>query len=316
MGQSRSGLVAAGFIASAAAIVYVLFVMQRSTNPVSGDQQAVVTDMMDLTEEGPTDATIAPPQPDAPDNFPAVTTDAVRTDEDRSTPQPLTFTIVEQLDHDTNAFTQGFEISNGSLFESTGLVGRSSIRELDLASGAVVRSTPVDDVFAEGLTIVDDTALQITWRDGVAYRRDLDTFDVIETYTYDGEGWGICHDGSQLVMSDGTSTLDFRDPTTFEVEASVEVTFGGEPVELINELECVGGTVWANIWMSSLIVEIDPVTGNVIGVLNANALTPVGVTGSDAVLNGIAYDDTDGTFLLTGKLWPTIYRVRIEPSAQ
>ena len=242
MGQSRSGLVAAGFIASAAAIVYVLFVMQRSTNPVSGDQQAVVTDMMDLTEEGPTDATIAPPQPDAPDNFPAVTTDAVRTDEDRSTPQPLTFTIVEQLDHDTNAFTQGFEISNGSLFESTGLVGRSSIRELDLASGAVVRSTPVDDVFAEGLTIVDDTALQITWRDGVAYRRDLDTFDVIETYTYDGEGWGICHDGSQLVMSDGTSTLDFRDPTTFEVEASVEVTFGGEPVELINELECVGGT--------------------------------------------------------------------------
>ena len=321
--QSRQARLGVAFLVAAMVVLVALVFINRAIDPVSDEQEAVLTEMSDLTDSAqaaqPTDAptgTIEPPQPDAPEDFPAVTSDAVRTEDRVTTPEALSFTIVEELAHDTNAFTQGFEIADGRLFESTGLVGQSSIRELDPETGDVLRSTPVDDVFAEGLTIVDDTAIQITWQDQIAYRRDLETFDVIETYSYEGQGWGICHNGSQLVMSDGTSTLDFRDAETFEVQSSIDVTFRGEPIDMINELECVDGSVWANIWLSSLIIEIDPATGEVIGVLNANALTPLGLTDSGAVLNGIAFDPSDGTFLLTGKLWPTTYRVQIEPTDQ
>lgn len=284
----------------------------------STDQETVLTELEALAPASTAATTTEVPSPDAPDDFPAVTADAVRDSADRTTPTtPLQFTVVETLSHDTEAFTQGLEIADGRLFESTGLVGRSSIRELELSTGDVVRQAEVADVFAEGLTLVDGTALQLTWRDGVAYRYDADTFDLVDSYTYDGEGWGLCHDGEQLAMSDGTATLDFRNPDTFEIVRSVDVTLSGAPVEMLNELECVNGSVWANIWQSSLIVQIDPATGDVVGVLNARTLTPPSVEGdANAVLNGIAYDPTNDTFLLTGKLWPSIFRVRIEPAPQ
>lgn len=289
------------------------------------DQEAVLTDLQDaaaVPENDPavdaTTASIAVPSPDAGNDFPAVTTDAIRdTDVGDSAPVALHFTIVETLPHDTGAFTQGLEIDNGRLFESTGLVGRSSIREIDLDTGEVIRQASVPDVFAEGLTLLDDSAIQLTWRDGVAYRYNTNTFDLVDTYTYQGEGWGLCHDDTQLVMSDGTSTIDFRDPDTFDLLGSVDVSLSGAPVEMLNELECVDGAVWANIWQSSLIIQIDPATGDVIGVLNAATLTPPSVAeDNNAVLNGIAYDPADGTFLLTGKLWPSIFRVRIDAEAQ
>ena len=328
--MNSRGLQAAAILVVAAALLFVGFQV-LGNDPVDSAQQEVVTELTNIApptstvEDAAVDAPstdndeslateIEPPSADAEDDFPALVTDAVR---DSEAPVELGFTIVDTIDHDTDAFTQGLEISNDRLFESTGLVGRSSIRELDLATGDVLRLTDIPDVFAEGLTIVDDTALQITWQDQIAYRYDLDTFELLDTYSYEGQGWGLCHDGAQLVMSDGTSTLDFRDPDTFELRSSVDVTLGNDPVTMINELECVNGSVFANIWLSSLIIEIEPSSGEVIGVLNANALTPESVdVDSGAVLNGIAYDATDGTFLLTGKLWPTIYRVQISPVSQ
>lgn len=230
-------------------------------------------------------------------------------------PVVASFEIVETIPHDTNAFTQGFEISDGRLFESTGLVGQSSIRELDLETGEVLRNTAVPEVFGEGLTIVDDTAIQLTWQDGIAFRYDLDTFDVIDSYTYDGEGWGLClsSEGSgDLIMSNGSSTLSFRDPDTFALLGTVDVRFEGNPIENLNELECVGDTVWANIWLSSLIVEIDPTTGTVLTVLDIDGLRPASTEGdSGAVWNGIAWDPADQTLLVTGKRWPTIYRLNL-----
>ena len=235
--------------------------------------------------------------------------------EDPAPQEPVVadFTVVETIPHDTNAFTQGFEISDGRLFESTGRVGQSSIRELDLATGQVLRNTAVPEVFAEGLTIVGDTAIQLTWQDGVAFRYDLDTFELLDSHTYQGEGWGLClasGGNGNLVMSDGSSTLTFRNPDTFEVLGSVDVRFDGNPIELLNELECIGNTVWANIWLSGLIVEIDPATGAVLTVIDIESLRPESTEGDrGAVWNGIAWDPTDETLLVTGKLWPVIYRL-------
>lgn len=313
-------------LAIAVASAGIGFYVSTIANDAVDQQDEVVTQLEDIssdstaapstTSAGAADAD-AVPSPDTDDDFPALTTDAVRAAADRGSPVPLQFTIVETLTHDTDAFTQGLEIDDGRLFESTGLVGRSSIRELDLDSGDVLRQEAVPDVFAEGLTVLDDSAIQLTWQDGVAYRYDAETFEVTDTYAYEGEGWGLCDNGTELVMSNGTPTLAFRDTETFELLSSVEVTLSGSPVSMLNELECVDGLVWANIWQSSLIVHIDPDSGDVVGVLNAQTLTPPAVADdANAVLNGIAYDPTNDTFLLTGKLWPSIFRVRIEPESQ
>ncbi|MFT7474137.1 MAG: glutamine cyclotransferase [Verrucomicrobiales bacterium] len=273
-------------------------------------QNQVLAELAELAE-------LPPPSPSAEDNFPAVVDSAVRAPGSRVTPMGAVFEIVDTIPHDVGAFTQGLEIHDGRLFESTGLIGRSTIRELHLDTGAVLRNLAVSDVFAEGLTIVGDSAVQLTWRAGVAYRYDLDTFQRTDTYTYDGQGWGLCNAGDELIMSNGTPTLSIRDPETFALRSTVDVTFSGTPIDDLNELECVNGTVWANVWKSSLIIEIDPITGHVLTVLNARSLTPPDLLdSSSAVLNGIAYDPSDDTFLLTGKLWPTIYKVRITPVDQ
>jgi len=273
-------------------------------------QSKVLAELSELAE-------IAPPSPDAPDDFPAIVDAAVREPSSRTTPQGATFQIIETIPHDTEAFTQGLEIADDRLFESTGLRGSSSIREVDIETGAVIRSLAVDDVFAEGLTIVDDTAIQLTWQAGIAYRYDLETFERIESYSYEGEGWGLCDDGERLIMSNGTPTLQFRDRVDFSLLGSVEVRYDNVAIDELNELECVDGRVWSNIWHSSLIIEIDPASGSVTTVLNARSLTPPSVEGStSSVLNGIAYDAPTDTFLLTGKRWPTMYRVRIDSLPQ
>lgn len=270
----------------------------------------------DTSTAATADETIEGPAEGAPDDFPAIVDNALRNVDEREIPIDVGFEILETLEHDTAAFTQGFEISNGRLFESTGLVGQSTIRELEPDTGAVIRSTDVPDVFAEGITVVEDpagdTAIQLTWQDEIAFRYDLETFDVIGSYEYEGQGWGICHDGDRLVMSNGSDRLQFRDADTFELVSEVEVTLSGAPVQLINELECVDEAVWANIWQSSLIIQIDPSDGVVTRVLNARALTPAVAEGSNSnVLNGIAFDPADGTYLLTGKRWPVTYRVQL-----
>lgn len=240
------------------------------------------------------------------------------TPEERSDePVVLDVVVVSELEHDTAAFTQGLEIYGGRLFESTGAPGNrsSSIRELDRGTGRVLRLHEIrDDVFAEGLTFVAGQIYQLTWRDGVAFVRDRDDLSEVKRFTYAGEGWGLCYNGTVLVMSDGSAQLHFRDPVTFgRVGNPVTVTLGGEELSSINELECVGADVYANVWQTDTIVKIDPATGHVTAVADASGIGLPRPSDPDAVLNGIAWDPMTQTFLITGKDWPVMYEVRFEP---
>ncbi len=219
--------------------------------------------------------------------------------------------VVQTYPHDPGAFTQGLVLAGGRLFESTGLEGRSSLREVDLATGKVVRRLDVAaPVFAEGLALVGSRLFQITWKHETAYTYDRDTFKKGPSLAYTGEGWGLCYDGHELVMSDGSARLSFRGPETFRQTREVMVRDEGRPVDQLNELECVGPQVYANVWMTDRIVRVDPKTGTVTASIDASGLlNPAERYGTD-VLNGIAYDASNETFLITGKLWPKLFRVR------
>lgn len=219
--------------------------------------------------------------------------------------------VVRTYPHDRAAFTQGLVLHDGKLFESTGLVGRSSLREVELATGRVLRSIDVPPpVFAEGLALIGNTLFQLTWQNGKVLTYDRATFKKTGEFAYRGEGWGLCHDGRQLVMSDGSSRLTFRKPSDFSVLRTVTVTMDGKPVGNLNELECVDSLIYANVWMTDTIVRIDAASGRVLASIDAaNLLSPADRAGID-VLNGIAYDPADRTFLITGKLWPKLFRVQ------
>jgi glutaminyl-peptide cyclotransferase len=222
--------------------------------------------------------------------------------------------VLAELTHDRDAFTQGLELGpDGTLYEGTGLEGRSQLRELDPATGAVRRAVPLPRaVFGEGITLVGDRIWQLTWRNGVVLEWDRTNLRLLREVQMDGEGWGLCRDGDRLVRSDGTDRLRFHDPVTFAETGSVAVTLAGEAVSRLNELECVDGQVWANIWRTDRIVRIDPADGQVTAVVDAaGLLDPTERAGTD-VLNGIAALG-DGEFLITGKLWPTAFRVRFDP---
>ncbi len=216
--------------------------------------------------------------------------------------------------HDTDAFTQGLETRGGIIYESTGLYGESRLRALDGADE--LRSVAVDsEVFGEGLTLVGDEIIQLTWREGRALRWDRDTFEPRGEFRYRGEGWGICWDevGSRLLMSDGTSTLTHRNHTDFAVVATTTILRNNDPVTRINELECVDGLVVANIWMSNEIIVFDPDSGEVLVSIDAASLAAeVGISADErhAVLNGIAYD-RDGRWILGGKNWPLQFLVTL-----
>lgn len=226
-------------------------------------------------------------------------------------PQPGVH-IKEERRHDETAFTQGLEMVGDRLFESRGLYGQSAITELDPATGAVINRTDLSpDHFGEGLTIVDGEIVQLTWKAGVAYRWTLDLVPV-GTYTYAGEGWGLCWDGQRFVMSDGTATLTLRD-RSFSSIGTIHVTdHDGTPVDQLNELECANGQIYANIWHHHEIVRIDPATGTVTNRIDLKALIPAGLD-EESVLNGLAHTDR-GTWLITGKRWPVLYEtLLIEP---
>jgi glutaminyl-peptide cyclotransferase len=242
-----------------------------------------------------------------------------RTGTDPATPlgvERLVYEVVAVHPHDPDAFTQGLLVSDdGRLFESTGLYGSSSIREVELASGAVIRRADLPpELFGEGLALVGEVLVQLTWREGVALRWDADTLDPVGTLRYEGEGWGLCWDGGRLVMSDGSDRLTFREPDGFEVIGYVEVELDGSPLERLNELECVDGEVWANVWQTDTVVRIDPATGRVNGVLDAGGLLDRGGAPEADVLNGIAALPGTDRFLLTGKRWPSVFEVRIVPA--
>ena len=227
----------------------------------------------------------------------------------------LEWEVVSRRPHDDAAFTQGLVLGpDGQLFDSTGLRGRSSVREVDPLSGQVLRSRALPaDQFGEGLALVGDELVQLTWKEGLARRFEAETFEVVAHHRYGGEGWGLCHDGERLVMSDGSDRLTFRHPVTFEELGSVAVTADGEPLTSLNELECDDGEVWANIWLTDAIARIDPADGRVTGLLDLAAVIEPHPTEADAaaVLNGIAYDAAADTFLDTGKRWPQLIEIRV-----
>jgi glutaminyl-peptide cyclotransferase len=223
--------------------------------------------------------------------------------------------VISTIPHPTDAFTQGLEIHDGLFYESTGLYGQSEVRIFE-PDGTELAAAPVDaELFGEGMTRVDDRLIQITWREQTALVWDAETLAPLGRFAYEGEGWGICLDGDRLVMSDGTAALAFRDPDTFEALGSVEVTLTGRPVEQLNELECVGGLVMANVWLTDTIVIVDPDTGVVAGTIDAAGLQDaLSSTEGIDVLNGIAWDEDTGSLYLTGKLWPEIFEVELVPA--
>jgi glutamine cyclotransferase len=225
----------------------------------------------------------------------------------------LTAEVLEDRPHDATAFTQGLELVDGVLYEGTGLVGQSEIRATDPSTGAVAqRSALPAEFFGEGITVVGDRIWQITWQDGVAIERDRAGFAERRRVAYEGEGWGLCFDepGRRLIMSDGTEKLTFRDPDTFEPRGEVKVAGEDGPVTRLNELECVDGAVYANVWQTDQIVRIDPASGRVTGVADLSALFPREQRAGADVLNGIAKVPGTDEFLVTGKLWPKMFRIR------
>jgi len=231
-----------------------------------------------------------------------------------ATPKALRIKVLRSYPHDRDAFTQGLIWRDGLLYESTGLVGRSSLRKVDLASGAVKQQVAVaPPYFAEGLADVGNRLFQLTWQHGRVFVYDKNTLNRVGELAYQGEGWGLCHDGRALVMSNGGDALTVRDPKTFTVTRTIQVTENGRPLARLNELECVGGDVYANVWTTDTIVRIDMKTGHVTAKIDADGLlSPAERIGAD-VLNGIAYDPADRTFLITGKLWPRLFRVTFVP---
>ncbi|MDQ3781418.1 MAG: glutaminyl-peptide cyclotransferase, partial [Actinomycetota bacterium] len=224
--------------------------------------------------------------------------------------------VVARIPHDPGAFTQGLVVDGDVVWESTGLYGQSTLRRADRHTGEVLATAALDDaLFGEGLELVGDRLVQLTWQEETALVWDSATLEQVDTFAYDGEGWGLCQlDDDRLVMSDGTATLTVRHPVTFESIDEIEVSRDGQPVTDLNELECVDGLVFANVWLTDEIVVIGD-DGSVVATVDAAALDAelVSTPGRD-VLNGIAHDPTTGTFLLTGKLWPTTFEVRFVPA--
>lgn len=225
-----------------------------------------------------------------------------------------TVQILKTLPHSTESFTQGLLYHEGVLYESTGLYGHSTLQKLDAKTGQVLKKIPVAQVFAEGLALWQDRLIQLTWKSRRAFIYTLEDFSLLGEFQYATEGWGLTHDGYSLIMSDGTHRLTFRDPETFEIERNIDVTVQGEPLPYLNELEYIDGLIYANVWYQQFIVQIDPVQGEVVGVIDARPLfRQLPPLSDESVLNGIAYNDRRNTLYLTGKKWPKIFEVILQP---
>jgi glutamine cyclotransferase len=227
----------------------------------------------------------------------------------------LGYTVQKAYPHDPEAFTQGLEYWRGYLYESTGLNGRSSIRKVELESGKIIRQRAVPRAyFGEGITLWKSALIELTWQSQIAFVYDRETFEPLHTFSYMGEGWGLTHDATDLIMSDGTAELRFLDPGTFKERRRITVTDGGRPVTRLNELEYVKGQVFANIWTTDRVARVDPVSGRVLAWIDLSGLmSGRGSVSADAVLNGIAYDEARDRLFVTGKLWPNLFEIKTRP---
>jgi glutamine cyclotransferase len=223
------------------------------------------------------------------------------------------YEVVHVYPHDANAFTQGLVFHDGKLLESTGEVGHSSLRRVEIETGNVVQKIDVPaPFFAEGITLLKGKIYQLTWQHQIGFIYDGWTLDKIGQFNYQGEGWGLTNDGQSLILSDGSNHIRFLDPANFQVQKTIAVVDGRTPVTEINELEYVKGEIYANIWHDDRIARIDSKTGRVVGWINlAGLLKPGEVQDEEAVLNGIAYDQATDRLFVTGKLWPKLFEIRL-----
>jgi glutamine cyclotransferase len=225
------------------------------------------------------------------------------------------YTIVATYPHDPDAFTQGLFWLDGALYESTGLVGRSTIRRVNLDDGRVLQSVAIPPgQFGEGIVNWGRQIVSITWQSGTGYRWDRASLRRIGEWRYEGEGWGLTQNGTDIVMSDGTPQLRFLDPETLAERRRITVTIRGRPLAALNELEWVNGEVFANVWHSGYIVRIDPATGAVKGVIDLRPLAAENGAVEDNVLNGIAYDAARDRLFVTGKNWSRLYEIDLTPA--
>ncbi len=227
---------------------------------------------------------------------------------------PVAYDVVGDFPHDPDAFLQGLLWHQGSFYESTGLLGRSTLRHVEYPSGKVLKSVNLPpDIFGEGLAVVDNRLIQLTWKAHKGFVYDLETMNLLREFPYDTEGWGITFDGKNLIMSDGSATLTYLDPQTFKPVKKISVTMNGRSMDQLNELEFIEGEIWSNVWQTDLILRIDPATGQVKSFLDMKGLLSAQTrSGSEDVLNGIAYDPEAKRIFVSGKLWPRVYEIRIK----
>lgn len=229
-------------------------------------------------------------------------------------PLTLQYSVVKMYPHQTSSFTQGLEFDGKMLYESTGLSGASNVMQIDLETGVIRKSVPLaEQYFGEGITIVDNKIYQLTWTSGICFRYSMD-FKLEKTFSYHTQGWGLTHRDTSLIMSDGTNKLYVYTPD-FKLKSEVAVYDNNGPVSNLNELEYVNGYVLANVWKTNRIVQIDPASGIVVGVMHMDPILPPGINTTDDVLNGIAYQPQEKAFYITGKRWPTLYKLNVSSIA-
>lgn len=226
-------------------------------------------------------------------------------------PTHYSYSIVAVFPHDAEAFTQGLVYENGVFFEGTGLYGKSSLRRVIPETGVVAQQTDLaKEYFGEGIAVVGNRIIQLTWREHVAFVYDKDSFERIGQFNYSSEGWGLAYDGARLILSDGTQKLHFLDPDTYQETGVIQVRDGSQYITRLNELEFIDGELYANVWQTDLIARIDPATGTVTGWINlAGLLESAGQSRAPDVLNGIAYDAAADRLFVTGKKWPYLFEI-------
>jgi glutamine cyclotransferase len=227
------------------------------------------------------------------------------------------YEILNVFPHDPGAYTEGFFYHENYFFESTGLYGQSSLRKIDPQSGEIIKIIKLPrKYFAEGIAMIDGKIYQLTWRSGIAFVYDAESFEKLGRFEYPGEGWGLTTDGEELIMSDGTCTIRFLKPETFDQIRSITVNYRNETVRNINELEYAKGWIFANIWQDDRIIQINPETGKVNRFIDlgdlVNYLTPQDDDKEPEVLNGIAYNPQKNTFYVTGKFWGSVFEIRLK----
>jgi glutaminyl-peptide cyclotransferase len=233
--------------------------------------------------------------------------------ESRRSTEPWRVRVVAAYPHDPSAYTQGLAIHDGRMYEGTGHFGASTVRRVEIETGQVEMSAPLSQAyFGEGITVLYGRLYQLTWQSRIGFVYDLETFKVLQTFRYSGEGWGLTHDGKHLIVSDGSSSIRFLDPETFAVLKRLDVRENDVPVTRLNELEYVDGEIWANVWHEDRIARISAASGEVLGWIDLSGLYPRSARrNNEDVLNGIAFDSATGRVFVTGKNWPQLFAIEI-----